>query len=111
MTHYGHDSIQFRDEYFLGIFYLLVTAHSPVVGHINTTIQGLTSIKVFGMKQHFIARFHALLNRQICTQHLFQSSYRWIMIAIDIFLVLLFTGNVIVALMSAGNFSFNYMRY
>lgn len=56
---------------------------SPIYSFVNTTIDGLSTIKAFQLESQFQSKFHELCDRHIAANFLSQCAVRWLSIRID----------------------------
>ena len=56
---------------------------SPVLSHLSTTLQGLSSIRTYGRQTHFTRMFRTHLDRNINALFYFGASQRWLGVNVD----------------------------
>ena len=56
---------------------------SPVLSHLSTTLQGLSSIRTYGRQKHFTSVFRKHLDRNITALFYFGASQRWLGVNVD----------------------------
>ena len=55
----------------------------PVLSHLSTTLQGLSSIRTYGRQKHFTRLFRTHLDRNITALFYFGASQRWLGVNVD----------------------------
>ncbi|XP_027203988.2 ATP-binding cassette sub-family C member 12-like isoform X2 [Dermatophagoides pteronyssinus] len=61
---------------------------SPIYSFVNNTIDGLATIKAFGMERKFEENFHTICDQQIVAFYYYQCAIRWLSIRIDCLCIL-----------------------
>lgn len=60
------------------------TTRSPLLSHVQASVQGISTIHAFGKSQDFVNKFHQLLDTNTVPYFLFCSSNRWLAVRLDI---------------------------